>query len=98
MMKGINEDALEVFPQLVFFSEDAIEFRRPEFLSNWRIRFHPNPFSVFSVVPMGGLENGVVPELFSKHFLEQTNHRPESIGHPVVGLFEAVPAMPQEAQ
>ena len=24
----------------------------------------------------------------TKHFLEQPNHGPESIGHPVVGLFE----------
>ena len=88
VMKCINEDTLEVSLQFVFSSEDAIEFRCPELLSYWRIRLHPNPLSIFSVVPVGGLENGVIPKHFSKHFLEQPNHRAESVGHPVVGLFE----------
>ena len=88
VMKCINEDTLQVSLQLVFSSQDAIEFRSPELLGYWRIRLHTNSLSIFSVVPVGGLEDGVVPKHFSKHFLEQPNHGPERVGHPVVGLFE----------
>ena len=44
--------------------------------------------SIVSMAPVGGLENGVVPKFMSEHFLDQPNHRPEGIRHPVVGLFE----------
>ena len=85
---SIDEDTLEVSLQVELFPQFLVEFSRPKLFCNLRIGGPSDPLSFVSVVPVGGLEDGVVPEFMTKHFLEQPNHGPESIGHPVVGLFE----------
>ena len=40
------------------------------------------------MVPVRGLQDGVVPELLPEHLLEERDHGSEGVGHPVVGLLE----------
>ena len=40
------------------------------------------------MVPVGRLEDGVIPELPTEHFLKQRDHRPQGVRHPVVCLLE----------
>jgi len=36
------------------------------------------------VVPVGCLQDGVLPELISEHLLDEANHAPQGVSHPVV--------------
>ena len=85
---SIDEDTLEVSLQVELFPQFLVELPRPKLFRNLRMRGASDPLGLLSVAPVGGLENGVVPEFMTKHFLEQPNHGPERVGHPVVGLLE----------
>ena len=88
MIVSINEDTREVSLQVELFPQFLVEFSGPKLFRDLRMGRASDSLGFVAVVPVGGLEDGVVPKFSTKHFLEQPNHRAESVGHPVVGLFE----------
>ena len=45
-------------------------------------------YLIVTVMPMRGLQDSVIPELWSEHALKHVDHAPHGRGHPMVVMLE----------
>ena len=65
-----------------------VELLRPPFLLNGRLGLLSEADVLLVVVPVRGLEDGVLPKVVAKHLLEQADHGAKGVRHSVVLLLE----------
>ena len=85
---GVNEYGRNSLLQAVLIGKQVVELILPPLLRDWRDRGKPQLSILGVIVPVSGLEYGVFPEIVAKHFLHQSDHASERVGHPVVLLLE----------
>ena len=73
-----------LYLQAVLLPEEVVELGCPPVLHDGRARLLPELGVVGVVVPVGGLEDGVLPEVVAEHLLEEADHGAQRGRHPVV--------------
>ena len=64
--------------------EELVELAGPPLLPEGGLRLLPEGLVLAVVVPVGGLQDGVVPEVVAEHLLEEADHAAQRGRHPVV--------------